>query len=159
MEMRIYTVGHSNHSLEFFLEILERFSIKALVDVRSYPHSRYVPHFNRENLEKVLGERGIEYIWMGDALGGKFTLGKKREFLRPDGKIDWEAVRRAGFFQDGIKKLLSIARGKNTAIMCAEENPYRCHRGFLIAPALLEAGVEVLHIRKNLKVHPHKIRR
>ncbi len=153
--MRIYTLGHSNHSLEFFLSLLREFKIQLLVDVRSHPYSRFVPHFNREPLKGALERDGIEYLWMGDKLGGRFTLGRKKEFVSKDGKIDWERVRKADFFRDGIEKLLELAALKTTVIMCAEENPYRCHRGFLITPALLERGVEIYHIRKNLRAHPH----
>ncbi len=93
---------------------------------------------------------------MGDVLGGKFTLGKRREFLKKDGKIDWDKVRRSEFFLRGIEKLINLSKERTTAIMCTEENPYRCHRGFLITPVLVERGLEVYHIRKNLKVYPHQ---
>ncbi len=152
--MRIYTIGHSNHPLDFFLSLLEKFSVEAVADVRSHPFSKFVPHFNRENLKEALQRRGIEYIWMGRELGGKFTLGKHRELILPDGKIDWDRVRRADFFLRGIEKLLGLAREKTVAVMCAEENPARCHRGFLITPALLERGVQVFHIRRDGRAHP-----
>ncbi len=152
--MKLYTIGHSNHSLDFFLSLLEKFSIEAVVDVRSYPYSKFVPHFNRESLKEALQARGIEYIWMGDKLGGKFTLGKHKELRLPSGKIDWEKVKKADFFLRGIEELCRLAQEKTVAIMCAEENPARCHRGFLITPVLLEKGVEVFHIRKNGRAVP-----
>ncbi len=149
--MRIYTIGHSNHSIEFFIELLRRFDIEVLVDVRSYPYSKYVPHFNRENLNPVLEDAGIEYVYMGNLLGGLYTLGKRKELLKPDGKIDWKKVREQDFFKEGMDKLIKLAEDRTVAVMCAEENPLRCHRFFLISPALVEQGVEVLHIRKTGK--------
>lgn len=149
MGKKIYTIGHSNHSIEFFLELLTKFNIEILVDIRSHPYSRYVPHFNRENLAPVLENSGIEYVYMGDRLGGRYTLGKRKELIKPNGKIDWEKVRTQDFFKEGIKKVKELGRRKNTAIMCAEENPLRCHRFFLVTPALLDEGMEVLHIRKT----------
>lgn len=140
--------------MEIFLNLLRQFNIQVVVDVRSYPYSKYVSHFNRENLKTVLESEGIEYLWMGDVLGGKFSLGKRKELLKEDGKIDWEKVKKQDFFINAIHRLIDVAREKVTAIMCAEENPLRCHRFFLISPALLEMGVEVYHIRKNGEAQP-----
>lgn len=149
--MRIYTVGHSNHSIEFFIGLLRKFNIQVVVDVRSYPYSKYVPHFNRENLKPALKEVNIEYVYMGDVLGGRYTMGRKKELVKPNGKIDWQKVREQDFFKEGIDKLIKLGKNKTVAIMCAEENPLRCHRFFLISPALVEQKIEVVHIRKTGK--------
>ena len=78
----IYTVGHSNHPLEKFLALLSKHRIQLVVDVRSRPYSRFVPHFNRKALEETLRKEGIDYRFLGDKLGGK----------RPDGMVDQKGV-------------------------------------------------------------------
>jgi len=110
MGKKIYTIGHSNHSIEFFLKLLSKFNIEILVDIRFHPYSRYVPHFNRENLAPVLENSGIEYVYMGDRLGGRYILSKRKELIKPNGKIDWEKVRTQDFFKEGIKNLKELGR-------------------------------------------------
>ena len=67
----VFTIGHSNHSLEVFLALLRMNGVEEVVDVRSSPHSRYKPHFNRKILAKALDEFGIAYIFLGGELGGR----------------------------------------------------------------------------------------
>jgi uncharacterized protein (DUF488 family) len=67
----IRTVGHSNHSIERFVDLLKAVGVKLLVDVRSMSYSRRFPQFGRERLARTLGEAGIDYVWEGEALGGK----------------------------------------------------------------------------------------
>ncbi len=61
----VYTVGHSNHSLESFLSVLKDYGITAIADVRSYPYSNANPHFDREALSKNLEKQGIAYAFLG----------------------------------------------------------------------------------------------
>ena len=68
--IKLYTIGHSHHSLDQFIRLLEENGIMTLVDVRSAPYSRYNPHFNKEQLEAALRERDIQY-----AYAGKFPAG------------------------------------------------------------------------------------
>ncbi len=128
----IYTVGHSNLPLEGFLELLEAWGIEAVADVRRFPTSRKHPHFSRENLEPALRGAGIEYVFLGEELGG----------YRPGG---YEAHMATPEFRQGLGKLEGLARAKRTAIMCAERDPRGCHRRF-IAEALLKRGFRVIHI-------------
>src|SRR5579872_1995734 len=65
----LYTIGHSTRSLAELSETLQAHSIQALVDIRAFPVSRRLPHFNRESLEKELPQAQIRYHWM-KALGG-----------------------------------------------------------------------------------------
>src|SRR5689334_22649084 len=67
----LFTVGHSNHSLEDFLKLLSRHAIEVLVDTRSHPYSQYVTHFNREELTAALKHAGIKYLYLGRELGGR----------------------------------------------------------------------------------------
>jgi uncharacterized protein (DUF488 family) len=121
------------------VELLRRYGIQVVVDVRSNPHSRYVPTANRQALAQTLQSFGIEYHWMGDSLGGK-----------PGGEFaDYDKLRQRRSFQNGIATLMIVAREQPTAIMCAEGDHRRCHRHKLIAPELLDRGFAVLHIQPN----------
>lgn len=135
----IWTIGHSNHPKNEFLELLSEHGIQVLVDVRSFPTSK-VDHFKKEQMERWLPEHGIEYVWMGKELGGYRRGGYKVHM-------------RTKLFREGIQKLLAIASQKRTCIMCMEPNPKYCHRRFISAH-LERKGVKVFHIiakgQKNL---------
>ena len=130
-KLRIWTIGHSNRSIEVFLELLREHSIQVLADIRSFPTSK-IEHFKREEMERWLPENGIEYVWLGKELGGYRKGGYKRHM-------------RTKLFREGVKKLLEIAKQKRTCIMCMEKNPKYCHRRFL-SVYLERKGVEVIHI-------------
>lgn len=140
----IYTVGHSNHSLERFLGLLERYRIELVVDVRSRPYSRYVPHFDQEILEEHLRSHGIAYRFLGDKLGGR---PEGEAFRREDGEVDYERWRGSALFQEGIEEVITLGEQFRLTLLCGEEDPNRCHRKLLIGPALREKEVEILHIR------------
>lgn len=127
----MWTIGHSNRSINVFLELLREHEIQVLVDIRSFPTSK-IEHFKRENMEKWLPENGIEYVWLGKELGGYRKGGYKRHT-------------RTKLFREGVKKLLDIAAQKRACIMCMETNPKYCHRRF-IAAHLERKGVKVVHI-------------
>ena len=140
---RIYTLGTSNRSLEEFLELLERFKIRQVFDVRSFPQSKRFPHFSREALKRALEEAGFSYHWLGKELGG----------YRQGG---YEAYLKTEAFREGLRKLASFATKAPGAIVCAERFPWRCHRRF-ISLALEELGFEVIHIIEKERIWcPHK---
>ena len=128
---RIYTIGHSNRTLGEFLEVLKYYGIEALADVRSYPVSRKNPHFDRENLEKALGQASIDYRWM-KGLGG----------MR---KIPYVDYMKTAQFKEALGELTRLARMKRTAFMCAELRWRDCHRCF-ISGRLSSLGREIVHI-------------
>lgn len=135
----IYTVGHSNHEAGRFVALLKQHGIEAVVDVRSSPYSRYVPQANREALARTLEAAGIAYLWWGDRLGGK-----------PDGAVaDYDVLRVAPSFQEGIAALEPLAAARPTTIMCAEGDHTHCHRHKLITPELVERGLRVVHIQPD----------
>jgi len=127
----VWTIGHSNRSINTFLELLNEHGIEVLVDVRSFPTSK-IEHFKKEQMEKLLPQHGIEYLWFGKELGGYRRGGYKRHM-------------RTKLFREGIKQLLAIAEKKRTCIMCMEVNPKYCHRRFISAH-LERKGIEVIHI-------------
>ena len=154
--MKLYTIGHSNHSLEKFVRLLEDNSITTLVDVRTVPYSRYNPHFNRENLEFLLLQREMQYVYAGKYLGGRPSdpTCYKSRVLPEEGadylhEVDYPEVMKRDWFVQGIERLLEMADEHTTVIMCSEENPAECHRHHLIAQYLLASHptVDVQHIR------------
>ncbi len=128
----IYTVGHSNLALGEFLDLLSRWGIELVIDVRRFPTSGKYPHFRREELARALEEAGIGYVFLGEELGG----------YRKGG---YEAYTRTARFREGLRKLIELARGRKAAVMCAERDPRGCHRRF-IAAALAARGFRVVHI-------------
>jgi uncharacterized protein (DUF488 family) len=152
--LRIHTIGHSNASAGDFVALLRTHGIQALVDVRSSPYSRYLPHFNRETLAALMAEAGIAYHFAGEYLGGRpkdptcYRHGKlpagKVDYLK---LVDYEEVARRPWFRKGLERLLHIAGEHPTAIMCSEEDPHHCHRFHLITRELERVNMEVIHIR------------
>lgn len=124
----IYTIGHSRHPLERFVGLLRQHQIEILVDVRSVPYSKHAPQYRKHELQQAVEALSVTYVHLGRELGG---MPRAPELV----------------FRAGIARLLELAEGKRVVTMCAEEDPARCHRGTLIAPALRERGVAVAHIR------------
>jgi uncharacterized protein (DUF488 family) len=147
----LYTIGHSNHGLIEFVALLQRHGVRRLVDVRSNPYSRWARHFCQVPLAEGLKAAGVDYVFMGETLGGRPS---GSEFYGTDGKCDYLRRARAAEFRAGIESLLGMAADRTTAIMCAEEDPGRCHRRALIAPSLLARGVDVVHIRGDARLQP-----
>lgn len=153
----IYTIGHSTRTIEEFIEILKRYSIEQVVDIRTIPRSRANPQFNYEELERVLPEAGISYIYAKD-LGG---LHKPRKDSPNTG---WRNDSFRGFadymqtleFSNAIQSLMELAEQKTTVIMCAEVLPWRCHRS-LIADALVIRGYDIVEIFDKKKFRTHKL--
>jgi uncharacterized protein (DUF488 family) len=154
----LYTIGHSTRSFEEFVEVLQAHSIQTLVDIRSFPMSRRLPHFNRESLEKSLPAAGIRYVWMKE-------LGGRRKRIRDDSPNI--AIRSDSFrnyadymltqeFQLAITKLLALADESRTAYMCAERLFFNCHR-MMVSDFLTAHGHEVLHIDGTGPVKEHTL--
>ena len=148
----IYTIGHSNHKWDTFHPLLKMHGIELLVDVRSRPVSRFASFANIRILPDLLEDGGMDYLFMGDSLGGK---PQDPSLYGDDGKPDYARMARHDGFTAGIAGLISGAGAAKTAIMCSEEDPVRCHRLLLISPALEACGVESLHIRRSGEVAGH----
>ena len=138
----ICTIGHSNHSLDGFLALLQQHRITVVADVRSAPYSRFSPHFSREALAETLAAAGIGYLYLGRKLGGR----PPDPACYENGRIRYERVAQTSGFQAGIARLLDRARTQRVAIMCAEKEPLDCHRTLLVAQALEASGAHVAHI-------------
>jgi uncharacterized protein (DUF488 family) len=142
---RIYTVGHSDHELVDFLAILGSHGIEAIADVRRAPYSRHVPQFNKRTLRTALADAGIEYHYFGEALGGL----PKSDMARADAMKRLEEIRLRPGFDEAIEELIKLAEKRRIAVMCAEEDPSKCHRGLVLTPELQRRGARVLHIRAD----------
>ncbi len=153
----VFTIGHSTRSIDQFVRLLRNNGIELLVDVRTAPGSRRMPHFNRLELEQSLPEHGIRYLHLPQ-LGG---LRKPR----PDSTNGaWRNSSFRGYadfmqepvFGEALDQLMDLSRKQSVAIMCAEAVPWRCHRN-LIADALVVRGVDVQHIVGEANSRPHRL--
>ncbi|MEO9256941.1 MAG: DUF488 domain-containing protein [Crocinitomicaceae bacterium] len=151
----IYTIGHSTHTLEEFVEMLHSFDIKVLADIRSFPGSRKFPQFNKENLMVSIKDAGIEYMHLAD-LGGRRKVNKdsKNNRWRNDSFKAYADYMETDAFKIGIENLEKIALGKTTAYMCSEAVWWRCHRS-MVSDYLKAKGWTVLHIMAKDKVQEH----
>jgi len=157
MTSTIYTVGHSTHPIDEFVDLLRAHGVGQLVDIRTIAKSRHNPQFWEDAMRESLPANGIVYQRL-ESLGG----------LRPTTKDsvngEWKNKSFRGYadymqtdaFAAGLAELLTLAKKKPTAIMCAEAVPWRCHRS-LVGDALLVRGVEVLDIMTPKSAKPHKL--
>lgn len=143
MPTTVYTTGHGRARFAEVAAVLEQHGVATIVDVRSRPYSRHAPEFSRRVLEGLAATAGFGYRWMGHALGGH---PEDPALLLPDGGLDCEAIRRSPRFRAALVDLAALAAEANVALLCAEEHPEHCHRARLIAPALEEMGVRVVHL-------------
>ncbi len=151
----IYAIGHSTRPLEDFVALLKAHGITLLADIRTIPKSRTNPQFNRESLESELPKAGIRYEHLKE-------LGGLRRPAKDSINTAWQNTSFRGYadymqtpeFASALQGLTELATGERVAIMCAEGNPFRCHR-LLVADALTARDVQVLHIssRKTAKEH------
>jgi uncharacterized protein (DUF488 family) len=146
---RVFTVGHSNHTVEHFLGLLQSQAIEVVVDTRSQPHSKYAVQFDYDALKAALEAVGIRYLYLGRELGGRPEGG---EFYDEAGHVLYDRVAATNLFQEGLSRLERGIREYTVALVCAEENPAECHRRLLIGRVLLERGVRVEHIRGEGRV-------
>ena len=152
----IYTIGHSTHTIEVFIAMLQSFDIKTIADIRRFPGSRKFPQFDQDNLKIALEQVGIQYISMLE-LGGrrkphidsKNTIWKNESFR---GYADYMETME---FKNAVVKLEEIALQQTTAYMCSEAVWWRCHRS-MVSDYLKAKDWNVLHIMGIDKVQEHK---
>jgi uncharacterized protein (DUF488 family) len=154
----LYTIGHSTRALAELIAVLRVHSIQTLVDIRSLPMSRRLPHFNRDALEKSLEEVGIRYVWLKE-LGGrrkKIRDDSPNVALRNDSFRNYADHMLTDEFERGIAELTNLAKDSRTAYMCAERVYFRCHR-MLVSDWLVAHGHEVLHIDGTGPLRAHQL--
>ena len=151
----IFTIGHSTHTIEEFIELLQTHGIQEVVDVRSIPKSRHNPQFNADTLKQSLQQVRIKYKHLK-------KLGGLRHTKKDSINLGWHNTSFRGFadymltpeFEKGLQALIKIATAKVTVIMCAEAVPWRCHRS-LIADALIKKGWLVRDIMSRTSAKRH----
>ncbi|MCD6583658.1 MAG: DUF488 domain-containing protein [Candidatus Omnitrophica bacterium] len=136
MVREVYSLGTSNRTQEAFLKIIKKFHIQRIVDVRRFPTSRFI-HFKAPNLKEILNQENIEYVYMGDVLGGYRKEGY-RNYLHTEA------------FLLGLRKLKKLALEKRTCILCCERLYFRCHRRFITKA--LRGNFRIIHIIEEDKV-------
>jgi uncharacterized protein (DUF488 family) len=152
MRDTVFTIGHSTHPQERFVELLRQHGITALCDVRSTPYSRVNPQFNREQLEEALLAQGIAYRFLGKELGARSDDPACYEH----GKVQYDRLARTELFKYGLKRVLrGLKDGFRIALVCAEREPLECHRTILVARHLVALGVPVRHIHADGHLETH----
>lgn len=143
--MKIFTIGHSNHTIETFIELLHQHQVTALADVRSSPYSRRFPQFNQSALKTALKTANIAYVPLGDNLGAR----PRDRNCYINGMARYDLIAATEAFKVGLNRLIQGSEKYQISLMCAEQDPIVCHRAILICPHLKNAGLEIYHIHKN----------
>lgn len=144
----IYSIGHGNKKFEDFLNELNSFNVKYLIDVRTSPYSKYNPQYNREFLKSNLETANITYVYLGENLGG---LPSDRSCYI-EGKVSYDLIKDKDFFKIGLVRLIkAYEKDINVALMCSETKPEECHRSKLIGQELLKKNIPIHHITEPYK--------
>jgi uncharacterized protein (DUF488 family) len=141
----IYTIGHSTHTIERFLQLLGMHDITAVCDVRSSPYSRFNPQFNKENLQRELKLHQLAYVHLGNELGPRSSDPACYENRR----VRYDRIARTQLFRDGLKRLKEGLKTYRIAMMCAEKDPLACHRTILICRYLRSPDFSIRHILED----------
>lgn len=144
-DLQIFTIGHGSRKKDTFIDLLNKFQIQILIDVRSVPYSRYHPQFRQKQLQSDLQSSGIEYLFLGNELGGR----PENPDLYNSGELDYSLVRNTSFYQERIEQVVNVLKkGIKVTLMCSESNPNECHRKHLLSEDFAKRGIKILHIDK-----------
>ena len=153
MSYPVFTIGHSNMDLESLLGLLDRHRIHKVVDVRSQPFSRRLPHFNQNTLSDALQRAGMRYTHLGKELGGRPTADRLYD---KEGRADYTRMAQEPSFIRAIKAIEKVSPNRRFALLCTEYEPTNCHRTLLVAHALHQQGVPITHILRDGKTEDHR---
>ncbi len=143
----LYTIGHSQHKVEYFVGLLRQHDVNYVLDVRSVPYSRYAEQFNRESIAYQLKNSGINYSFMGNYFGAR---PRNTDLYCDEGYLDFERVRKSEQFLKGFNNVvMGLDKGNNIALMCTEKEPIDCHRAIMVSRAFELSGINVNHILEN----------
>lgn len=148
----LFTVGHSNHSIETFISLIQKHCITSVADVRSQPYSRHFPHFSRDFLKDALRSKGIAYVYLGNNLGAR----SDNPACYRQGKVQYNLLALEPQFTAGLDHLCQGMKRYRVALMCAEKDPLNCHRAVLVARKLFEGGISVAHIHADGSLEQHE---
>jgi uncharacterized protein (DUF488 family) len=149
---RIYTVGHSNQSIDAFIALLKSHNVDVVADVRSRPYSARFPHFSKDRLEASLKAAGIRYVFLGRELGAR----RDEAECYVNGLASYERISKLPAFADGINRLLIGAQRYRLTLMCAEHDPLTCHRTILVCHELKKHGILIKHICRTGALEDHE---
>jgi uncharacterized protein (DUF488 family) len=152
----VRTFGHGTISAEEFASLLDGANVDCVVDVRSFPGSRYNPQFGREEMERWVPMAGMGYVWMRQ-LGGRrrAVAGSKHVALRNDAFRAYADYMETGGFLAGVEKLLVLAGSDSPTVMCSESLWWRCHRRLLADYLVLVRGIDVVHLMHDGRSTSH----
>ena len=140
----VYSIGHSNHTIEKLVSLLDKHQIEVVADVRTAPFSRYSPQFNRDALSQELTKSEIGYVFLGRELGGRPD---GDHYYDAEGHVRYDHLSKSDLFEAGLERLIAGAQDHRVSMLCSEGDPSQCHRHLLIARVLKERGCEVIHIQ------------
>lgn len=149
--MVVYTIGHSNHSIERFLELLREHQIAIVADVRSQPYSRMQPQFNQPILTWSLKNHSMDYLFLGKQLGAR----SEDRSCYEQGRVQYRRLAKTPLFKEGLDRVIAEAELRRLVLLCAEKEPLDCHRTILVARELVELGVRVQHIHADGHLESH----
>jgi len=141
---KLYTVGHSTHTIEQFVRLLKMHGITAICDVRSQPYSKFNPQFNKENLRDELKNARIAFVFLGKELGPR----SDNPACYLNGKVQYQRLAETELFRQGLIRIKEGMKSYRIALMCAEKDPLMCHRMILVS-RYLRSDAEILHILED----------
>ncbi len=150
-ETTIFTIGHSNHTLGRFVDLLHHNGVTAVADVRSVPYSRMQIQFNREALNAALKGHGIGYGFLGKELGAR----SDDMTCYDNGRVQYRRLAATELFRTGLHRVRMGKERNRIALMCAEREPLECHRTLLVGRELVALGANVIHIHADGHLEPH----
>ena len=142
---KLFTIGHSTHTIEKFVELLLMHSVTTVCDVRSTPYSKFNPQFNRELLKEELSKKNIAYVFLGKELGPRSD---ELECYK-NGKIQYTELSKTDLFNQGLNRLKEGIKKYQIALMCSEKDPAACHRSILICRHIKSEQIEIKHILED----------
>lgn len=145
MNRTLFSIGHSNHSAEAFVELLRRSGIDAVADVRSSPYSKFAPQFNRETLTSILRNHRIHYVFLGRELGAR----REERECYVGKQARYDLIAKSPLFREGLARITSGAASHSIALMCAEKDPVTCHRMVLVCRELRGSGLDLRHVLED----------
>ena len=142
--MEIFAIGHSNYPYDKLIEMIKKYGIDCVVDIRETPYSKYNTQYNRESLRENLKSSGFTYVYMGHEFGAKRQT---KESYNDDGYADFEKVIKEELFLKGIERITKgLQMGYKIVLLGAMQEPIRCHRSIMLGKYLNEKGFDVKYI-------------
>ena len=141
----LLTIGHSDHEMPAFIDLLKLHKVEVVADVRSQPYSKFHAQFNRETLTEALKQHGVQYLFLGKELGARRS--EPEAYVGRQARYD--RVCKLPLFLSGLERLRSGVAKFRVALLCAEKDPIECHRSILICRQLRNDAFEIRHIQPD----------